>query len=120
MHDLGFALDGLYAAGWWPSDSDDCRLSEDSRWYPSHNAILSEFTRRGIDLVITMPLSGHPVTVRWSTPQSGAQTVTARTQTEALLLAFARSFPRPDLYSGLGSGRRSGRRSGQILSHTQN
>ncbi|MFG0245811.1 MAG: hypothetical protein ACF8MF_07165 [Phycisphaerales bacterium JB052] len=104
MHDLGFALDGLYAAGWWPSDSDDCQLSDDSRWYPSHKAILDAFAQQGIDLMITMPLSGHPVTVRWATPESGVQTVTARTQTEALLLAFARSFPR----------------SGQILSHTEN
>lgn len=92
MTDMTFALDGLYAAGWWPSDGDDCRLSDDHRWYPSPETILDAFARNGTDLYISMPLIGHPVTVRWQTRQSGSQTVTAQTQTEALLLAFSRSF----------------------------
>ena len=92
MTDLAFAIDGLYAAGWWPSDSDDCRLSNDSRWYPSLDSILDTFAGNGIDLIISMPLSGHPVTVGWHTAKSGPQTVTAQTQTEALLLAFSRTY----------------------------
>lgn len=92
MAELDFALDGLYAAGWWPEDGDDCRQSPDHRWYPSPETILNAFSRQSIDLVISMPLCGHPVTVRWHSVQGGLQTVTARTQTEALILAYTRSF----------------------------
>jgi len=92
MADLDFALDGLYAAGWWPGDGDDCQQSPDQRWYPSPGAILNAFAQQSIDLVISMPLCGHPVTVRWHSTHGGLQTVTARGQTEALILAYTRSF----------------------------
>ena len=92
MPDMAFALDGLYAAGWWPRDGDDCIKSDDGRWFPSPDSILNSFAHRGIDLLISMPLSGHPVTVRWQTPSAGTQTVTARTQSTALLMAFSCAF----------------------------
>ena len=92
MPNMAFALDALYAAGWWPRDGDDCLKGSDGRWHPSPDSILSSFAHQRVDLEISMPLCGHPVTVRWHTPSAGSQTVTARTQTTALLLAFSCAF----------------------------
>lgn len=92
MTNLAFALDGLYAAGWWPSSGDDCQLSEDQRWYPSPSSVLEFFTRRGTDLEISLRLDVHQAAIRWHTPESGPQSITAATQTEALILAFTDSY----------------------------
>ena len=92
MADLDFALDGLYAAGWWPQDGVDCRQNPDQRWYPSPETILNAFAQQNINLTISMPLCGHPVAVRWHTARSGTQSVMARNQAEALILAYTHAF----------------------------
>jgi hypothetical protein len=92
MYDLEFAIDGLYAAGWWPADNEDCLQADDARWYPSTHQVHEAFAQSGIDISITMPSCGHPVTVRWSSSGCGHCTVTAQTRCEAMLLAFTQLY----------------------------
>ena len=92
MSELDFALDGLYAAGWWPSESDPCLRSQDDRWYPSLDLIRANFAKSGIELHSRTAPAGHPFSVTWEIPGHGQETVTARTEESALLLAFTELY----------------------------
>lgn len=60
MSELDFALDGLYAAGWWPSEGDHCLQAADNRWYPSQSMVLAYFRQSGIDLRQAACSPGRP------------------------------------------------------------
>jgi hypothetical protein len=92
MSELDFALDGLYAAGWWPSKSDRCLQSQDQRWYPTPQAIHQAFTRAGIDLKTHTTGIGRTISISWAMQGHGSETVIARTEEAALLLAFTHLF----------------------------
>ncbi len=92
MTEMAFALDGLYAAGWWPSVGDDCRRSADDRWIPSASTIYNAFAAAQIELRIVTPVSGHPITIRWNTPGRGPCTITARDPDVALIMAYTQIF----------------------------
>jgi len=88
MSDLGFALDGLYACGWWPSESDQCLQHSDGRWYPKESLIESTFAQSSIHLQIHQSPSSSVVEVVWISNSSGRQVVRGRSRDEAFLLAF--------------------------------
>jgi hypothetical protein len=94
MSEIAFALDGLYAAGWWPSESDPCLQSDDDqRWYPTPSSIRAQLSRCGIDTEVSTPPEGHPTSISWSCPRYGSERVTARTETAAWLLAYTHLYP---------------------------
>ncbi|MBL4697530.1 MAG: hypothetical protein JKX70_01720 [Phycisphaerales bacterium] len=88
MSDLGFALDGLYASGWWPNDGDRCLQSSDGRWYPSEALMLEFFAQSIIRPTIRQSSVSSAVEVVWSSPKRGRQSVHGRSREEALILAF--------------------------------
>lgn len=88
MSDLGFALDDLYACGWWPSDGDRCLQHEDGRWYPDESVILAAFSESIIRPQFRQSSASASVEVVWSSPTRGRQVVRGRSQDEALILAF--------------------------------
>ena len=92
MSELDFALDGLYAAGWWPSESDRCHKSQDQRWYPTPETMRQAFARSGIDLDTQCTGKGRPISISWEMHGHGCEKVTARTEETALLLAFTHLF----------------------------
>ena len=92
MSELDFALDGLYAAGWWPSESDACLQSQDNRWYPTQGMIRANFAASGIDLDCRKARDGRPVSISWEMPGHGRETITAKSEESALLLAYAQYY----------------------------
>ena len=88
MPDLRFALDGLYACGWWPSDGDRCLQHADTRWYPDESMILEYFAESIIHPQIRQSLSSSAVEVFWDSPTRGRCSVHGRTREEAMILAF--------------------------------
>ena len=88
MSDLEFALDGLYACGWWPSDDDRCLQSGDGRWYPEESLILEAFASSVIKPQINESSSSEAVEVLWSSFKGGRQSVHGRSRSEAMILAF--------------------------------
>jgi hypothetical protein len=92
MSELDFALDGLYAAGWWPSESDQCLQSTDQRWYPTPDTIRNAFTHQGIELVDRSNGRNRLITLSWEIPGHGSETVTAQTEPAACLLAYTHLY----------------------------
>lgn len=92
MSELDFALDGLYAAGWWPSEGDHCLQAADNRWYPSQSMVLAYFRQSGIDLRQAACSPGRPISLSWEMPGCGWETVTAKSHTVAHLLAFTHLY----------------------------
>lgn len=92
MSELDFALDGLYAAGWWPTQSDPCLQSPDQRWYPCPDMIRDHFAGAGIDLVERTRINDRHVTLSWVIPGHGREAVTAQTHDSAYLLAFTHLY----------------------------
>lgn len=92
MSEECFALDGLYAAGWWPSQGDRCTLRDDGRWGPDETLILDAFSASGITLVIRRSLTHRVHQVCWRTPRGGQETVMAKSRQAALTLAFVRLY----------------------------
>lgn len=88
MPDLGFALDGLYACGWWPHDSDRCLQFTDGRWYPDDSMILEFFAQSITHPKVRNSVSSSAVEVVWSSPTRGRQSVHGRSREEAMILAF--------------------------------
>lgn len=88
MSDLGFALDGLYACGWWPSDGDRCLQNADGRWYPDETMILQFFAQSLIHPQICQSPASGAVEVLWSSFYGGRQSVHGRFRMEALILAY--------------------------------
>lgn len=88
MPDLIFALDELYASGWWPADSDQCVQSQDGRWYPNESMIISTFAMLILSpRIVTSPRSGA-VEVVWSSTRHGQHRIHGRSREEAMILAF--------------------------------
>ena len=92
MTDLGFAIDGLYASGWWPAESDRCALSQDGRWYPEELLILEQLNAAYIDLMLTESTISSAVEVEWVSPHRGRQSVHGRSKGEALILAYTHFY----------------------------
>ncbi len=88
MPDLDFALDGLYACGWWPKDGDQCLQHTDGRWYPGESMILDSFAELFAVPDIRKSPSSIAVEVVWRSPRRGRQSVLGRSREEALILAF--------------------------------
>jgi len=88
MSDLGFAIDDLYASGWWPASSDRCIQFDDGRWYPDESLICQYFAQSIARPKIKPAVSSQTVEVHWYSPASGQQSVLGRSRTEAMILAF--------------------------------
>lgn len=92
MPDMAFALDSLYAAGWWPGAGDDCRRAPDDRWYPSVESIRQTIAESGTKIEIVSSHDSHPITVRMRTPRRGVCTITARSLEIAMIMAFSQQY----------------------------
>lgn len=92
MSDLGFAIDGLYAAGWFPASDDSCLQYEDGRWYPDESMILQCFAESIACPKIRTVVDSRAVEVTWYSPTSGRQSVHGRSRTEALIVAYTSLF----------------------------
>ena len=92
MSELDFALDGLYAAGWWPGESDQCLQSADQRWYPSPEMVRASFCRSGIEIREQSNATDLHVSLTWEIPGHGWEAVTARSEAVALLLAYTHLY----------------------------
>ncbi len=92
MSDLRFALDDLYASGWWPSDGDRCLQYEDGRWYPDESVILAFFGKSIIHPQFHQSSASASVEVVWSTATRGRQAVRGRSREEALILVFTNLY----------------------------
>lgn|GEM_PF-2999246 len=86
--DLDFALDGLYACGWWPGGGDGCDRAEDGRWYPSEAMVLQSFAAESIGVRVRESLVSDAVEVVWDSRAGGHQVTHGRSRAEALILAF--------------------------------
>ena len=92
MDELDFAIDGLYAIGWWPADGDCCLRAEDGRWYPSEAIIRGYFAQSLVQLNITDSSSSASVQARWKSLNRASQSVRGRSRQETLLLAFTKFY----------------------------
>ncbi len=88
MSNLGYALDGLYSAGWWPSDSDRCTQLDDGRWMPNSACILEAFGDYGFQIRVVTCDESARCRVEWARWGGVRGSVMGRCQPEALLLAF--------------------------------
>lgn len=92
MSELDFALDGLYAAGWWPTQNDHCLQSPDQRWYPAPDAIRTEFTKQGADLIKRSEQSENHCTLAWHVSGHAWESVTTQTESAAYILAYTHLY----------------------------
>lgn len=92
MSDLDFALDGLYAAGWWPAQRDRCLQAPDHRWYPAPETIRAAFADAGIMLMERSGGHEHLLTLSWAIPGHGWESATARSRAAAYLLAYTHLY----------------------------
>ena len=92
MSELDFALDGLYAAGWWPSQGDICLQTTDHRWYLSPDAIRVLFEKHNAELNERSDIAGKHLTLSWYIPGHGWESVTARSQSAAYLFAYTHLY----------------------------
>lgn len=94
MSEIEFALDGLYAAGWWPRESDPCvQAACDQRWYPTIDFIRATLESMGIQIRIERPVEGHPVSIAWSSTRYGCERITARSEDAAWLMVYSHLYP---------------------------
>ena len=104
---LDFAIDGLYAAGWWPDDSDQCIQAHDGRWYPSESTVQTYFAHAFVRLIIKDSVSLASVQASWKSFCRAPQSVRGRSRQEAVLLAFGMFYAEFDAQSGAHSSTRS-------------
>ncbi len=90
MDDLGFVIDGLYAAGWWPGSEEVCSQSSDGRWVPSESTVLAAFVQSASPLTIRFDSDSRATHASWCILGHGRETVCGRTRQEALILAYSR------------------------------
>ncbi|MCA9274696.1 MAG: hypothetical protein KDA29_01585 [Phycisphaerales bacterium] len=94
MSEIEFALDGLYAAGWWPLEGDPCLQAEcDRRWYPTIDSIQASLDAIGIHVRIERPAEGHPISILWSSVKYGCERITARSEDAAWLMVYSHLYP---------------------------
>lgn len=86
--DLGFALDVLYSAGWWPDSGAACPQSSDGRWYPDPGMVDAAFHRAGWHLHIEEP-KPHTIRADWTGPGGVRGAAIASDPASAHLLALA-------------------------------
>lgn len=88
MDELEFAIDGLYASGWWPSDEDCCLQARDGRWFPSESMIQAEFTKEFVNLTISNSAESASVVASWKSLSRAPRSVRGRSRQETLVLAY--------------------------------
>ncbi len=89
MSGLGYALDGLYSAGWWPGDGDGCIQSEDGRWMPEHTLIIEQFSQAGFQIRVSGNTMNERCRVEWARWGGIRGSSVGRNRTEALLIGYA-------------------------------
>lgn len=89
MADLGYALDALYSAGWWPSVSQRCTRAPDGRWMPEHGEILGAFGGAGYQIRLRSLDDSSHSRIEWARWGGVRGSAIGRGQTEALLIAYA-------------------------------
>ena len=102
MPDLGYALDALYSAGWWPQDSQRCTPSADGRWMPEHKEIIDAFDAAGFQIRTRCESDSALCRIEWARWGGVRGSAIGRGRSEALLIAYSellRSAP-----IGLSSG----------------
>lgn len=84
--DIAFAVDGLYSAGWWPSDGESCVQSADGRWYPDEAASTEAFARAGWRVQFMASRCGSAVRAVWRAPSGGRGVIVAGDPISARIL----------------------------------
>ncbi len=107
MDGLDFAIDGLYAAGWWPEDSDQCIQAHDGRWYPSESTVQAYFVHAFVQLTIKDSASLASVLASWKSFCRAPQSVRGRSRQEAMFLAFGMFYAEFHVEPGALSSMRS-------------
>ncbi|MBL4590928.1 MAG: hypothetical protein JKY96_03100 [Phycisphaerales bacterium] len=88
MSSLGYALDGLYSAGWWPGEGDRCIQSADGRWMPEPSKIIELFAESGYQIRISSCEQSTRCRVEWSKWGGIHGSAVGRSRDEALLIGY--------------------------------
>ncbi|MCA9304861.1 MAG: hypothetical protein KC996_12140 [Phycisphaerales bacterium] len=89
MPDLGYALDALYSAGWWPGETQRCVQAPDGRWMPEHEEILGAFGEAGYQIRLRVSEDFTHSRIEWTRWGGVRGSAIGRGRTEALLIAYA-------------------------------
>jgi hypothetical protein len=87
--DLGFAIDELYSAGWWPKDADACVRCSDGRWYPGESAANAAFAEAGWEVGFEAGRGRDTVRTTWRGPGGIRGAAISADPVSARLMAFA-------------------------------
>lgn len=90
--DLGFAIDELYSAGWWPKDADACVRCSDGRWYPGESAANDAFAAAGWEVRFEPSRETGTVRTTWRGPDGVRGAAIAADPVSARLMAFSALF----------------------------
>lgn len=86
--DIGFAIDELYSAGWWPPEADACVRCSDGRWYPSEAAASTAFAEGGWDVRFESSRASGSIRTTWRGPGGVRGAAIAGDPVSARLMAF--------------------------------
>lgn len=89
MPDLGYALDALYSAGWWPRETQQSIQSSDGRWMPELSEILTAFDEAGYQIRLHEEAGSAHSRVDWAKWGGIQGSAIGRDKTEALLIAYS-------------------------------
>jgi len=89
MPGLSFAIDALYAAGWWPVQGHGCVQAPDGRWFPEQDEVMRCFAEAGITPTLRQHGTGRVHELTWDSPRTGRQRVLAGSPEEATIYGFA-------------------------------
>lgn len=87
--DIGFAVDELYSAGWWPAEGESCVRSADRRWYPDESASTEAFARAGWRVQFGPSRCGTAVRASWHAPSGLRGVITAADPISARVMVHA-------------------------------
>lgn len=86
--DTEFAIDELYAAGWWPGDADTCERGPDGRWYPDDAATRHAFAAHGWTVRYHTGRAARSVRAEWVAPDGSHGAAIAHDARTARIMAY--------------------------------
>ena len=86
--DTEFAIDELYAAGWWPGDSDTCERGPSGRWFPDEAATRHAFAARGWTVRYRQCRTASSVRAEWHAPDGTHGAAITHDATAARIMAY--------------------------------
>ncbi|MCC5824342.1 MAG: hypothetical protein LAT64_13730 [Phycisphaerales bacterium] len=98
--DTEFAIDELYAAGWWPGDADTCQRGPDGRWFPDEAATRTAFAAHGWKVRYEPGRCSCAVRAVWRAPDGSHGAAIAADAVAARIMAYTalirlRKTPQP-------------------------